>query len=334
MLAWLDLEAFADVVFYLEVREVTPPGAGSVQVSFETSPTRDESLFAPLATLTPTAGASPTVVKALLASNAVPLARFIRWKLVGTQGGTWDMTFRAVASAGLGVTSFTPRSIAGCIWWLRADQGITLNGANVSAWADISGIGDPNRNATQATGAQQPPFNPSSTALGNRPAVTFTAGSGQVLNTGAFSIAPSDPCTVFFAGKMGTATSTRAFGALVGNNDRAFDYNAVTGAIGLTESATLTTTLTPTVAIAVVCVFNGASSKLFISAKTAVATGNVGTAPTVTGFSVGNVNSGGANTTFGGDMGEIGAYGRALSDSEAGQLIGYLGQRYSIAIGN
>lgn len=38
-----------------------------------------------------------------------------------------------------GAAPFTPASLSGLILWLRADMGITLAGAKVSAWADQSG---------------------------------------------------------------------------------------------------------------------------------------------------------------------------------------------------
>jgi hypothetical protein len=332
--SWLDLEGFGDAVFFLQVSEVTPPGAGVVQISYETSPTCDGSLFAPLVTLTASAAVPPVVSKVLLSANpAVPLSRYLRWKLVGTQTGTWDITFRVAVSLASGNQSFMPTMISGCIWWLRADQGITV-ATGVSQWNDLSGAGDANRNATQGTPGSQPPFTPSSAVLAGQPAVTFTANSGESLATGAFSVAPSDPCTVFFAGKFSTATTTRAFSSLPGNNDRTIDYNAVTGKIELAESALISGSTTPTTAVAVVGVYNGASSKLFVSAKTAVATGNAGSAATVTGFTIGNVaGGGGLAITFGGDMGEMGAFGRALSDTEVGMLLDYMGRRYGIAIG-
>ena len=49
--------------------------------------------------------------------------------------------------------NFDPRAIPGCVLWLDADYGITLNGANVSAWLDQSVTG---ANLVQATAANQP----------------------------------------------------------------------------------------------------------------------------------------------------------------------------------
>lgn len=48
-----------------------------------------------------------------------------------------------------------PRDISGMVLWYRADLGVTLNGSDVSAWADQSASG---YNAAQGTSAQQPAF--------------------------------------------------------------------------------------------------------------------------------------------------------------------------------
>lgn len=51
--------------------------------------------------------------------------------------------------------SFVPTDIAGCILWLRADMGITLNGSDVAAWADQSGNGN---DGIQGTAVKQPAY--------------------------------------------------------------------------------------------------------------------------------------------------------------------------------
>lgn len=55
-------------------------------------------------------------------------------------------------------TFVDPRSVSGCIFWVRADLGITLNGSNVSAWADQTASG---MNLVQATASSQPAYNAS-----------------------------------------------------------------------------------------------------------------------------------------------------------------------------
>jgi hypothetical protein len=59
---------------------------------------------------------------------------------------------------------------AAVLHWIRSDLGITLNGSNVSAWADQSGAGN---HYTQGTGAAQPAYTASDATLNNQPSVLF-----------------------------------------------------------------------------------------------------------------------------------------------------------------
>lgn len=56
--------------------------------------------------------------------------------------------------------NFKPTNISGCVLWLRADLGKTLNGSTVSQWNDQSSSGN---NASQGTAANQPTDQPSDT---------------------------------------------------------------------------------------------------------------------------------------------------------------------------
>ena len=70
---------------------------------------------------------------------------------------TAALALPALAAPVVAVTTaaFKPWDLSDCIVALRADLGITLNGANVSAWADQTGLG---HNVVQAVAAKQPPF--------------------------------------------------------------------------------------------------------------------------------------------------------------------------------
>jgi hypothetical protein len=92
---WVDLEAFQDVVFYIECREAT----SSPTLALQTAPAKDESLFSNLvSTVTLSASGTPQIVPALMPTATVPLARYVRWKVTGPAGG-WDATFRIIAAA-------------------------------------------------------------------------------------------------------------------------------------------------------------------------------------------------------------------------------------------
>jgi hypothetical protein len=91
---WLDLTPYQDLYFWLDVREAS----GTPSIAFQTSPTKDDSLFtAIVAATTMTSSGSPAIVKAPLSSATIPVARFVRWQINGTP--TWDATFRVIVSA-------------------------------------------------------------------------------------------------------------------------------------------------------------------------------------------------------------------------------------------
>ena len=87
---------------------------------------------------------------------------------------------------------FRPPSVPGNILWLRADMGITLNGADVAGWADQSGNGN---DAAQGVAADQPAFEAAGGPNGT-PCVTFDAANTEFLDLGAMTDASHD-YTVF-----------------------------------------------------------------------------------------------------------------------------------------
>jgi hypothetical protein len=93
---WLDLAPYQDVVFWIDVKEVT----STATLYLQTSPTLDDSFFQSMAAgVARAAAAAPTVLPLLMASTSttVPLARYVRWQIVGTT--TWDATFRIALAA-------------------------------------------------------------------------------------------------------------------------------------------------------------------------------------------------------------------------------------------
>lgn len=87
---WLDLEDYEDLVFYIDVRDVTV--GGGVKMGYQTSPTKLETSF--LAMVPPfTVATGVRVDRGLFSTAAVPPARYVRWQLTGP-AGTWGATFR------------------------------------------------------------------------------------------------------------------------------------------------------------------------------------------------------------------------------------------------
>lgn len=94
---WLDLGGYQDLVAFLEVKEVS---GGTVQINYQTAPTKDDLLFVNMAgAVTLVAGLS--VTKMLKASALTPLGRFARWKLTATPTGVWSAYFRVWLAANL-----------------------------------------------------------------------------------------------------------------------------------------------------------------------------------------------------------------------------------------
>jgi hypothetical protein len=103
--AWPSLDEYSNITFWLEVRDVTLSTGGSATLSYQTSPTPDESFFMTLGVVTLAASPTPVVTKIRLGSNpAVALARYVRWS-ISVQGSStvWSATFRILFAASAGV---------------------------------------------------------------------------------------------------------------------------------------------------------------------------------------------------------------------------------------
>ncbi len=214
------------------------------------------------------------------------------------------------------------------VFRLRADLGITLNGGDVSAWADQSGTGDANKNATQGTAALQPLYVASSADFNNRPTVRFAAASGDYLITGTWAAALSQPDTWYLAYKAGSFAGTRAvLDGIAAGNRRAIQNQAADGFPLIFAGASLIGSTNKAEAKTYLCgVFNGASSSLYLDDfTTAAATGNVG-AHTLTGLTLGNNVVVGA--ALDGDVAEVIGYSGAHDAATRAQVLSYLRSRY------
>jgi len=98
---WLDLSPFQDLFAWVDVRELT----STPSLFFDTSPTEDENFFVSMTGATNVTGGSslvvatsPAIVKLPMLTATVPLARYLRWRLVGP-AAAWDVTMRIVVAA-------------------------------------------------------------------------------------------------------------------------------------------------------------------------------------------------------------------------------------------
>jgi hypothetical protein len=97
---WLDIGDYEDLVFTLDVREITNPSSPNVMLVYETSPTvQDTSFRAMVNAFTPVAG--QRIDRVLATYAGVPAARYVRWKLTSTvqSASTYDITFRVLVAA-------------------------------------------------------------------------------------------------------------------------------------------------------------------------------------------------------------------------------------------
>ncbi len=85
--------------------------------------------------------------------------------------------------------------LPGCVLWLRADIGITLEGANVSAWADQSGVGN---DFSQPSPANQPAYQATTPTLNGQASIDFVVGT-KVLVRNAGIAASLDDSTHYYA---------------------------------------------------------------------------------------------------------------------------------------
>lgn len=213
--------------------------------------------------------------------------------------------------------------------WYRADLGITLNGSNVSGWADQSGNGDANRNATQGTGANQPTFTASSASYAGRPVVTYTSTAGCCLVTGTWSAAMVQPVTLFVVGHTTVGTNQYACDSL--NSGAQMAINNLGSNVGIFAGSQLASGVAIT-NVPAFCygIFNGATSKVAVNAKTAQGSGAAG-ANGAAGLTLGNWA--GQSLPMTGPMAELFVASGVPSAATIAALAGYVSTRYGLVIG-
>lgn len=227
---------------------------------------------------------------------------------------------------------FVPTQLADLLMWQRADLGITIE-TGVSSWLDQSGNGN---NLSQANTLYQPGFNASDATYNNHPVLLFTQTGETQLSINPISPSTAANVTVFFVGETDHSVY-QFFFEFVGAGAIAFYYNGdnnfyALGGGGASEfPANTSAGSTPSV---FGTLFNGASSAIYLNAKTPLATGNAGTAIGQTQGWLSGTDLAPNGSGFNGKMAEFIFYNRALTTSEINQVLAYIGARYNIAIGS
>lgn len=119
---------------------------------------------------------------------------------------------------GFNVTSVLPQNFqpnwsSTCVLWLRADLGITLNGSNVSQWADKSSAGN---TVSQGTAVSQPPW-ASSGGPNNLAALGPFNGTSHYMFAATAPVS-NNPFTIFLVHKFSSASSSSGVSYSIGGN--------------------------------------------------------------------------------------------------------------------
>ena len=212
---------------------------------------------------------------------------------------------------------FKPTQIAGLELWLDgADStSMTFNSTAVSEWRDKSGK---NVVFTQATAVTQPTFVASS--RNGKSAINFPNATNV---TGPSGFSFTQPTTWFVAFQAPTSSGGWSIFDGDGNRQHVFG-NSATEMRMFAGGAPVIATLTGSQWYVAVLIYNGASSTHRVSTLTA-STVNAGS----NGISTPRV---GANAGMRGDLGEIGMFSRAITDSEAESVLKYLSKKWAVTI--
>lgn len=210
---------------------------------------------------------------------------------------------------------------------------LTITGGRVAAIADASGSGDANRNLVQATAGNRPTYNVSSALFTGLPTMSLARADPDWLDpVGNWSVSLAQPITIFSVHAVTSLSAQVTYYddhlvnsklVLAQTNGGGFFASA-----GTPLNSGSDNTLNKLVVYCVV--FNGASSALYDTAKTAVASGSSG-ANGSTGLRIGL--SGGASSGLQGEFAELEAYVGAMNTTDRATIFGYLGTKWGVTIG-
>jgi hypothetical protein len=211
-------------------------------------------------------------------------------------------------------------------------MGITLNGSDVSAWADQSGTGDANKHLTQGVAANQPLWASSDASYNSKATITFN-GTTDNLVSGTWAAALTQPHTIYCVGQNANAGVYRNFvdGITAGARSIARARAGANRAGFYAGTADVDGTSTTNVPRVITYVFNGASSALYnVSTGTSETAANPGSQG-FTGMRVGS-DFNASGQFLDGKIAEIIVYSGAHDVTTRALIRDYLAARYGITI--
>ncbi len=237
--------------------------------------------------------------------------------------------------------------------WLRADLGVTPNGAKVSAWADQSGSG---RDVSNGTTATQPELPTTDSAFGgqlsmrflnNSPADPQAVGGSEVLTSTAPVTALPAPFTAYFVYRGGDPTVAGGLflfesGTAAGNDHQNLRINggastwSISYATNLNGAAVagLPIDAIPNATVAsahlLIAVLSGGSSALYLDHySTAAVTGTLPNA-TMDDLNLGATRLG--QSGLNGAIAEVIVYNGVHQAADRQTIAAYVSSRYGLSI--
>jgi hypothetical protein len=234
-----------------------------------------------------------------------------------------------------GLRALMPPAIFGASlkgWW-RSDLGITLNGSNVSAWADQSGNG---QNVAQVTATKQPPYHAGGAGAAYLDMSGASGGAtvAQLLGGTLNLTHPFEVWTVASAKSAASRGYIIDFGASTGNNCSTIQSNNISGGAqtviqyntGYGTGVAIPTLNTP---FATESLFNGASSSLAVN-NVPTSTNIAATDPPAnSNISIGNYFGG--NFAFDGLIYEVFVTAGAATAAQRAAVASYFTGLYGVA---
>ena len=235
-----------------------------------------------------------------------------------------------------------PASVSSAVeLWLKADAGVSVNGANVTQWADQSGNGR-NHNAT----ANFPTFNQSTYLMNFRPSIDFRGGTQKLIGPEHFINAARSYYVIYVSQQTASTTSIATIYAFNGGRNNNMGWYG--GALGFNIAGTATgnryvhqgtgslfainaVSLPNSTAVAQRSYMNGVINTTAAGTNRALA---ATTGASVVGSSVSTTA---ATLLFNGNIQEIivlsGASGQHIPQGDLDKVNSYLATKYAITLG-